>query len=178
MDTHTTSHASDFSIATVPPTVRQRQLSLIVAAIVLAATGVITAFGATQLQQIDGFIPAIEFVIFVSALFTAALLSSHARIIGSHRLLVRERLFVQRTDSRFACFDFSRCICAVWPPWCRTPDYRVALYLLAFGISRFRNWLCLLERRKAHFAPIDYLLECSVSSSSRSPTHVDRCGAS
>ena len=88
MDTHTISDAPDFSIATVPPTARQRQLSLIVAAIVLAATGVITAFGATQLQQIDGFIPATEFVIFVSALFTAALLSSHARIIGSHRLLV------------------------------------------------------------------------------------------
>ena len=88
MDTHTLSHAPDFSIATVPPTARQRQLSVIVAAIVLAATGVITAFGATQLQQIDGFIPAVEFVIFVSDLFTAALLSSHARIIGSHRLLV------------------------------------------------------------------------------------------
>jgi signal transduction histidine kinase len=88
MDTHTISHAPDFSIATVPPTARQRQLSLIVAAIVLAATGVITAFGATQLQQIDGFIPAINFVIFVSDLFTAALLLSQARIIGSHRLLV------------------------------------------------------------------------------------------
>ena len=88
MDTHTISDAPDFSIATVPPTARERQLSLIVAAIVLAATGVITAFGATQLQQIDGFIPATEFMIFVSDLFTAALLSSHARIIGSHRLLV------------------------------------------------------------------------------------------
>jgi signal transduction histidine kinase len=88
MDTHTISDASNFSIATVPPTAWQRQLSLIAAAIVLAATGIITAFGATQLQQIDGFIPAIEFVIFVSDLFTAALLSSHARIIGSHRLLV------------------------------------------------------------------------------------------
>ena len=88
MDTHTISLAPDFSIATVPPTARQRQLSLIVAAIVLAATAVITAFGATQLQQIDGFIPAINFVIFVSDLFTAALLLSQARIIGSHRLLV------------------------------------------------------------------------------------------
>ena len=88
MDTHAISHAPDFSIATVPPTARQRQLSLIVAAIVLAATGVITAFGATQLQQIDGFIPAINFVIFVSDLFTAALLLNQARIIGSYRLLV------------------------------------------------------------------------------------------
>jgi signal transduction histidine kinase len=88
MDTHTTSHAADFSIATVPPTALQRQLAVIVAAIVLAATAVITAFGATQLQQIDSIVPVIEFVIFVSDLFTAALLSSHARIIGSHRLLV------------------------------------------------------------------------------------------
>jgi signal transduction histidine kinase len=88
MDTRTISDAPDFSIATVPPTARQRQLSLIIAAIVLAGTGIITAFGATQLQQIDGFIPATEFVIFVSDLLTAALLSSHARIIGSYRLLV------------------------------------------------------------------------------------------
>ena len=87
MDTHTTSHAADFSIATVPPTALQRQLAVIVATIVLAATGVITAFGATQLQQIDSIVPVIEFLIFVSDLFTAALLSSHARIIGSHRLL-------------------------------------------------------------------------------------------
>jgi hypothetical protein len=72
MDTHTISDAPDFSIATVPPTAWQRQLSLIIAAI-----------GATQLQQIDGFIPATEFVIFVSDLPTAALLSSHARVIGS-----------------------------------------------------------------------------------------------
>ena len=88
MDTHTISHAPDFSIATVRPTARQRQLSLIVAAFVIAATGVITAFGATQLQQIDGFIPAINFVIFVSDLFTAALLLNQAGIIGSYRLLV------------------------------------------------------------------------------------------
>ncbi|MFZ1949650.1 MAG: MASE4 domain-containing protein [Pseudolabrys sp.] len=88
VDTHIIPDAPDFSIATAPPTARQRQLSLIVAAIVLAATGVLTAFGATQLQQIDGFIPATEFVIFVSDLSTAALLASHARIIGSHRLLV------------------------------------------------------------------------------------------
>jgi len=88
VDTHTISDVPDFSIATVAPTARQRQLAVIVAAIVLAATGVITAFGSTQLQQIDSIIPVIEFVIFVSDLFTAALLSSHARIIGSHRLLV------------------------------------------------------------------------------------------
>jgi signal transduction histidine kinase len=88
MDTNTISDAPDLSIATVPPTARERQLSLIVAATVLAATGVITAFGATQLQEIDGTIPAFESVIFVSDLLTAALLSSHARIIGSHRLLV------------------------------------------------------------------------------------------
>ena len=179
MDTHTISDAPDFSIATVPPTARQRQLSLIVAAIVLAATGVITAFGATQLQQIDGFIPATEFMIFVSDLFTAALLSSHARIIGSHRLLVLASGYL-----------FSALIVvshALTFPGAFAPSgllggglqtTRVALYLLAFWISRFRNWLCLPERRKAHFTPINYLLECSVSSSSNSATHVDRYGAS
>ena len=68
MDTHTISDAPDFSIATVPPTARERQLSLIIAATVLAATEIISAFGDTQLQQIDGFIPAIEFVIWLVTL--------------------------------------------------------------------------------------------------------------
>ena len=59
-----------------------------------------------------------------------------------------------------------------------TPDYPVAFYLLAFGISRVRYWLCLPERRKTHFTAINYLLECSVHRSLCSPAHVGRNGAS
>lgn len=177
MDTHKTSHAADFSIATVPPTALQRQLAVIVATIVLAATGVITAFGATQLQQIDSIVPVIEFLIFVSDLFTAALLSSHARIIGSHRLLALASGYLFSALMVLSHVLTFPGAFAPWPPWCRTPDYRVALYLLAFGISRVRNCLCLPERREPHFTPINYLLEYSVSSSSRPPTHVVRYGA-
>jgi hypothetical protein len=74
------------SIATMTPTVRQRRLTLVLAAAVLVGTGIIAPFGAVQLRRIDGFIPATESVIVITDLFTAILLFSHARIIGSRGL--------------------------------------------------------------------------------------------
>jgi signal transduction histidine kinase len=76
------------SIATMTPTVRQRRLTLVLAATVLIATGVIAPFGAIQLRRIDGFIPATESVIVITDLFTAVLLFSQSRIIGSPGLLL------------------------------------------------------------------------------------------
>jgi signal transduction histidine kinase len=76
------------SIATMTPTVRQRRLTLVLAAAVLVGTGIIAPFGAVQLRRIDGFIPATESVIVITDLFTAILLFSHARIIGSRGLLL------------------------------------------------------------------------------------------
>ena len=70
------------------PTVRQRRLTLVLAAVVLLATGIIAPFGAVQLQRIDGFIPATESAIVITDLFTAVLLFSQARIIGSRGLLL------------------------------------------------------------------------------------------
>ena len=76
------------SIATMTPSVRQRQWTLALAAVVLLATGIIAPFGAIQLRRIDGFIPATESVIVITDLFTAILLFSQARIIGSRGLLL------------------------------------------------------------------------------------------
>jgi signal transduction histidine kinase len=76
------------SIATMTPTARQRRLTLVLAAIVLIATAIIAPFGAIQLRRIDGFIPATESVIVITYLFTAVLLFSQARIIGSRGLLL------------------------------------------------------------------------------------------
>ena len=76
------------SIATMKPTVRQRRLTLGLAAVVLIATGIITPFGAIQLQRIDGFIPTAESAIIIGYFFTSVLLFGQSRIVGSHGLLL------------------------------------------------------------------------------------------
>jgi signal transduction histidine kinase len=76
------------SIATMTPTVRQRRLALVLAAAVLIATIIIAPFGAIQLRRIDGFIPATESAVFITDLFTAVLLFSQSRVIGSPGLLL------------------------------------------------------------------------------------------
>jgi signal transduction histidine kinase len=76
------------SIATMTPTVRQRRLTLVLAAIVLIATTIIAPFGAVQLRRIDGFIPATESAIIITDLFTAVLLFSQSRVIGSRGVLL------------------------------------------------------------------------------------------
>ena len=58
------------------------------AAAVLIATIIIAPFGAIQLRRIDGFIPATESAVFITDLFTAVLLFSQSRIIGSPGLLL------------------------------------------------------------------------------------------
>src|SRR6516162_7044754 len=76
------------SIATMKPTVRQRRLTLVLAAVVLIATGIITPFGAIQLQRIDSFIPTAESVIIIGYFFTSVLLFGQSRIVGSRGLLL------------------------------------------------------------------------------------------
>jgi signal transduction histidine kinase len=76
------------SIATMTPTARQRRLTLVLAAFVLIATIIIAPFGAIQLRRIDGFIPATESAVVITDLFTAVLLFSQSRIIGSPGLLL------------------------------------------------------------------------------------------
>ena len=74
MDADTIWDASELSVATIAPTMRQIRLAVVVVAVVIIVTGIMIPFGATQLPRTDGFIPAIESVIVVSDLFTAALL--------------------------------------------------------------------------------------------------------
>jgi signal transduction histidine kinase len=88
MDADTIWDASELSVATIAPTMRQLRLAVVVVAVVIIVTGIMIPFGATQLPRTDGFIPAIESVIVVSDLFTAALLLAQANIIGSRRVLL------------------------------------------------------------------------------------------
>jgi hypothetical protein len=53
------------------PAARQHRLTLVLAAIVLIATGIITPFGAIQLQRIDSFIPTAESAIIIGYFFTS-----------------------------------------------------------------------------------------------------------
>ena len=76
------------SIATITPTVRQRRLTLVLAAVVLIAAIIIAPFGAIQLRRIDGFIPATESAITISDFFTAVLLFGQSKIVGSRGLLL------------------------------------------------------------------------------------------
>ena len=70
------------------PTARQRRLMLVLAAVVLIATGIITPFGAIQLQRIDSFIPTAESAIIIGYFFTSVLLFGQSRIVGSRGLLL------------------------------------------------------------------------------------------
>jgi len=60
----------------------------VLAAVVLIATGIITPFGAIQLQRIDSFIPTAESVIIIGYFFTSVLLFGQSRIVGSRGLLL------------------------------------------------------------------------------------------
>jgi signal transduction histidine kinase len=70
------------------PTARQRWLTLVLVAVVLMATGIITPFGAIQLQRIDSFIPTAESAIIIGYFFTSVLLFGQSRIVGSRALLL------------------------------------------------------------------------------------------
>jgi signal transduction histidine kinase len=75
-------------MTTVAPTAWQRRLTLVIVAMVLIATAAIAPFGAVQLRPMGGFIPTTEVVIVICDLLIAALLASHAMIVGSRRLLL------------------------------------------------------------------------------------------
>jgi hypothetical protein len=112
---YTVADKFESSIATMKPTVRQRRLTLVVAALVLLASGIIAPFGAIQLQRIDGFIPATESAIIITEFFYCRPIIQSVKdcwITGPSA--ARKWLFVQFTNGPYAPFDFSRCICASW----------------------------------------------------------------
>jgi signal transduction histidine kinase len=79
---------SEFLLATRPPSLGQRRLTLIIAAILLAAFAVAAPFAATPLERFDAFIPTLEAIFFVTDLITAALLFSQFSIVRSRALFV------------------------------------------------------------------------------------------
>ena len=78
----------EFSIATVPPTARQRRLAVALIIVLFIGFSVTAPFAATQLARIDSFVPAVEAINIVTDLVTAGLLFNKFPIIGLRALLV------------------------------------------------------------------------------------------
>jgi signal transduction histidine kinase len=78
----------EYSIATLPPTRRQRQLAFLVVIVTLAAFGAIIPFADTPMQRFDSFIPTMIAIVFVTDLVTAVLLFGQFSTVGTRALLV------------------------------------------------------------------------------------------
>jgi signal transduction histidine kinase len=78
----------EYSLATAPPTERQRRFAFLVLVITLSAFGAAMPFANTPLARFDGFIPVIMAISFVTDLVTAVLLFGQFSAIGSRALLV------------------------------------------------------------------------------------------
>ena len=78
----------EYSVATSPPTLRQRQLAFVVIVVTLAAFGAVAPFASLPLPRFDSFIPAMAAIIFVTDLVTAVLLFGQFSATGSRALLV------------------------------------------------------------------------------------------
>ena len=82
------SDGRELSAATMPPSSRQQHAALVAAAILLVGFGGLVPFSAIQLPRLDGFVPAVEAIIFITYLATAILLFHQFSIVGSRALLV------------------------------------------------------------------------------------------
>ena len=78
----------EYSVAKLPPTLRQRQLAFVVIVVTLAAFGAVAPFASLRLPRFDSFIPAMAAIIFVADLVTAVLLFGQFSTTGSRALLV------------------------------------------------------------------------------------------
>jgi hypothetical protein len=78
----------EYSIATLPPTLRHRRLAFGVIVVTFAAFGATVPFASLPLPRFDSFIPAIGAIIFVADLVTAVLLFGQFSTTGSRALLV------------------------------------------------------------------------------------------
>jgi signal transduction histidine kinase len=72
----------------MPPTLRHRQLALVVVLVTFAAFGAVIPFANIPMSRVDSFIPTILAITFVTDLVTAVLLFSQFSATGSRALLV------------------------------------------------------------------------------------------
>jgi signal transduction histidine kinase len=78
----------EYSVVTLPPTLRHRRRAFVVVLVTLAAFGAVIPFANTPMSRIDSFVPTILAITFVTDLVTAVLLFSHFSATGSRAILV------------------------------------------------------------------------------------------
>jgi signal transduction histidine kinase len=79
--------AAEIWLGNIVPSGRQRAVALVIVAALLVVLGVSAALGDPPLLRLDGFIPSIQAIIFVSDLVTATLLFAQFSIVRSRGLL-------------------------------------------------------------------------------------------
>jgi Membrane-associated sensor, integral membrane domain/His Kinase A (phospho-acceptor) domain len=84
----TKDEAPAISLSNLPATSEQRRAVLIVAVFLVLALATVAAFADRPMPRIDGFIPALQSVIFINDLITAILLFAQYSIAPSRALLV------------------------------------------------------------------------------------------
>jgi signal transduction histidine kinase len=78
----------EFSVAILPPTLRQRRSALGVVAVLIIAFGTLAPLAADPLPRIDSFVPTVEAMILLTDLLTSILLFGQFSIVRSSALLV------------------------------------------------------------------------------------------
>jgi signal transduction histidine kinase len=84
----TDDQAPAISLANLPATAEQRRAVFVIAVLMVLALAAVMAFAAAPMPRIDGFIPALQSVIFINDLITAILLFAQYSIAPSRALLV------------------------------------------------------------------------------------------
>jgi signal transduction histidine kinase len=87
MNASDTSDVTLVSLSDIPATAQQRHVVFVVAAALLAAFAISAPFAHVQLPRYDGYLPAIESMVFVNDLITAILLFAHYTISPSRAVL-------------------------------------------------------------------------------------------
>ena len=78
----------EYSVATLPPTPRQRRWACAVVVVTLAAYGATVPFASMPLLRFDSLIPTVMAIVFVTDLVTAVLLFGQFSATGSRALLM------------------------------------------------------------------------------------------
>ena len=79
---------SDICVATTPPTLRQRQFTLVGVVVLFIAVAAVGPFAAMQWLRVTSFVPAVAVMNFAANLVTAALLFTQFSITSQRSLLV------------------------------------------------------------------------------------------
>jgi Membrane-associated sensor, integral membrane domain len=82
------SRAFETSIATTPPTPRQRNTALAAVAMIFISFAIVAPFGKIQLEPIDSFVPVVEGIVFLTDFVTGVLLLGQFSTSRSRGLLV------------------------------------------------------------------------------------------